>query len=183
MGGGWARTEAGKVRNLRHPDVPPPGRGTEHRVAALTLAGLTLLAGLVGSVNLFVEGTLHQGTTRLWYAAAMAACLAAAVALAVRRRASPWQTFGLVLLGDLVYVIVVTAIEHPVQASPLLLLFPSFVAAWFLGSWMVGTSMAATLVACAIALVHTYDSALLIVTQVLISAGVLNLASLGVFLL
>ena len=69
-------------------------------------------------MNLFVEGTCTRAPPALVYAAAMAACLAAAVALAVRQRASPWQTFGLVLLGDLVYVIVVSAIEHPVRTLP-----------------------------------------------------------------
>src|SRR3712207_8504915 len=44
--------------------------------------------------------------------------------------------FGLVLLGDLIYVVVVLSIEDPVRyATPLMLLIPSFVAAWFLGPW------------------------------------------------
>jgi len=158
-------------------------RGPEHAVAAYILAALTLLAGLIGSVNLFVEGSLHQGATRLWYAAGMAACLAAAGALALRRRAGPWQTFGLVLLCDLVYVIVVLCIAHPVQASPLLLLFPSVVAAWFLGPWMVGTTMGTTLLACTIAVIHTYDGALLVGMQVLVDAGVLDIAALAIFVL
>ncbi len=158
-------------------------RGPEHAVAAFLLAALTLLAGLVGSINLFVEGSLHQGPIQLWYAAGMAACLVAAVHLAVRRRAGPWQTFGLVLLGDLVYVVVVTCMERPVQASPLLLLFPCFVAAWFLGPWMVGASMGTTLVACTIAMNHTYDGVLLIGMQVLVNAGILNAAAVGVFVL
>src|SRR5215213_6445953 len=178
----------GRRQPVLDPTMPIPGataisRGPEHRVAAFTLAALTLLAGLIGSVNLFVEGSLHQGPTRLWYAAGMAACLAAAVVLAVRRRAGPWQTLGLVLLGELIYVIVVLCIAHPVQASPLLLLFPSFVAAWFLGPWMVGTSMATTLVASTLAVTHTYDGGLLVGMQVLVNAGVLNLAALGVFVL
>ena len=35
-------------------------RGPEHRIAALTLAALTFLAGLIGTAHLFVEGTLHE---------------------------------------------------------------------------------------------------------------------------
>ena len=114
------------------PGAAAPGRGPEHRVAASTLAALTFLAGLMGSVNLFVDGSLHHGATRLWYAAGMVACLVAAMVLAVRRRAGPWQTFGLVLLGDLVYVVVVMCMADPAHASPLLMLFPSFVAAWYI---------------------------------------------------
>ncbi len=65
-------------------------RGPEHRIAALTLAALTSVAGLIGTVNLFVDGTLHQGATRTTYTVAMAACLVAAAALAVRQRAGRW---------------------------------------------------------------------------------------------
>src|ERR687894_1816725 len=158
-------------------------RGPEHRVAALTLAALTFVAGLIGTANLFVDGTLHQGATRSSYTVAMAACLAAAVALAVRQRIGRWQTFGLVLLVEVVYVIVVLSVSEPAQATPLMLLFPSFVAAWFLGTWMLGATMLATVVACTIALGHTYDGALSIAVQVAISAGVLNSAAVGVYVL
>ncbi|MGK5111220.1 MULTISPECIES: diguanylate cyclase [unclassified Geodermatophilus] len=159
------------------------GRGPEHRIAALTLAALTAVAGLIGTANLFIDGTLHHGATRISYTAAMGACLVAAVALAVRQRAGRAQTFGLVLLCQVVYVIVVLSVAEPAQATPLMLLFPSFVAAWFLGPWMFGATMLATVVACSIALQHSYDGPLLITFQVVISAGVLNLASFGVFVL
>jgi diguanylate cyclase (GGDEF)-like protein len=158
-------------------------REPEHRIATLTLAALTFVAGLIGTAHLFVDGTLHQGATRSSYTAAMAACLVAAVSLAVRQRAGRWQTFGLVLLVEVVYVIVVLSVSVPAQATPLMLLFPSFVAAWFLGTWMLGATMLATVVACTIALQHTYDGALLIVVQVVISAGVLNSAAFGVHVL
>src|SRR3712207_3626096 len=75
-------------------------RGPEHRIAALTLAALTFVAGLIGTVNLCVDGTLHQGATRTTYTVAMAACLVAAAALAVRQRAGRWQTPGLVALTE-----------------------------------------------------------------------------------
>jgi diguanylate cyclase (GGDEF)-like protein len=158
-------------------------RGPEHRIAALTLAALTFVAGLIGTVNLCVEGTLHQGATRTTYTVAMAACLVAAAALAVRQRAGRWQTLGLVALTEVVYVIVVLSVSVPAQATPLMLLFPSFVAAWFLGPWMLGATMLATVVACTIALGHTYDGALSIAVQVVISAGVLNTAAFGVYVL
>ena len=158
-------------------------RGPEHRVAALTLAALTFVAGLIGTANLFVDGTLHQGATRITYTVAMAACLVAAAALAVRQRAGRWQTFGLVVLTEVVYVIVVFSVSVPAQATPLMLLFPSFVAAWFLGPWMVVATMVATGAACSMALAHTYDGALSIAVQVVISAGALNTAAVGVYVL
>ena len=158
-------------------------RGPEHRIAALTLAALTFVAGLIGTVNLCVEGTLHQGATRTTYTVAMAACLVAAAALAVRQRAGRWQTLGLVALTEVVYVIVVLSMSVPAQATPLMLLFPSFVAAWFLGPWMLGATMLATVVACTIALGHTYDGALSIAVLVVMSAGALNTAAFGVYVL
>ena len=158
-------------------------RGPEHRIAALTLAALTFVAGLIGTVNLCVDGTLHQGATRTTYTVAMAACLVAAAALAVRQRAGRWQTLGLVALTEVVYVIVVFSVSEPAQATPLMLLFPSFVAAWFLGPWMLGATMLATVAACTVALGHTYDGALSIAVQVVISAGVLNTAAFGVYVL
>ena len=177
---GWRRKDTDTL--VRRYDTSV-SRGPEHRIAALTLAALTFVAGLVGTANLFVDGTLHQGATRTSYTVAMAACLVAAVSLAVRQRAGRWQTFGLVLLVEVVYVIVVLSVSVPAQATPLMLLFPSFVAAWFLGTWMLGATMLATVVACTIALGHTYDGALSIAVQVAISAGVLNSAAFGVFVL
>jgi diguanylate cyclase (GGDEF)-like protein len=158
-------------------------RGPEHRVAALTLAALTFVAGLIGTVNLLVDGTLHQGATRITYTVAMAACLVAAAALAVRQRAGRWQTLGLVVLTEVVYVIVVFSVSVPAQATPLMLLFPSFIAGWFLGPWMLGATMVATGAACSLALAHTYDGALSIAVQVAISAGALNTAAVGVYVL
>ncbi|MFW3172698.1 diguanylate cyclase [Geodermatophilus sp. CPCC 206100] len=177
---GWRRKD---TDTLTRRDDAVVSRGAERRIATLTLAALTFLAGLIGMANLFIDGTLHQGATRIGYTAAMVACLGAAVGMAVRQRVSRWETFGLVLLGEVVYVIVVLSISEPVQATPLMLLFPSFVAAWFLRTWMLGATMVATVVACTLALAHTYDGALLVGLQVAISAGVLNLASLGVFVL
>src|SRR5687768_8802851 len=84
----------------------PPGRGPEHRVAALTLAALLFVGGLMGTLNLFVDGVLREGALRWIYGTAMLLCMAAAVPMAVRRRAGRWQTFGLVLLGDLIYLVI-----------------------------------------------------------------------------
>jgi len=41
-----------------------PAHGPEHRVAALTLALLLVLGGLMGSIDLFVDGVLRNGPQR-----------------------------------------------------------------------------------------------------------------------
>jgi diguanylate cyclase (GGDEF)-like protein len=162
----------------------PAGRGPEHQVAALTLAALLFLGGLMGTVNLLVDGVLREGAPRWVYGTAMLLCMAAALPLAVRKRTSRWQTFGLVLLGDLTYLVVVLCIEDPVRyATPLMLLFPAFVAAWFLGPWELGVNMVVTTVVCLIALSPSYDSAVGVGIQVGVSAATLNGGALGVFLL
>jgi diguanylate cyclase (GGDEF)-like protein len=159
-------------------------RGPEHRVAALTLALLLVLGGLMGSINLFINDVLRDGPQRWLYGATMVACLVAAVPLVVRQRVSRWPTFGLVLLGDLIYLVVVFCIDDPVRyATPLMLLFPSFVAAWFLGRFELGANMVVTLVVCLAALWRSYDSMVGLAVQVGVSAGMLNAGALGVFLL
>ena len=161
-----------------------PGRGPEHRIAALTLGALLVLGGLMGLVNLFVDGVLRDGAPRWVYGGAMVLCIAAAVPMIVRRRAGRWHTFGLVLLGDLVYLVVALCIEDPVRyATPLMLLFPAFVAAWFLGPWELGIHMVVTAVVCLVALWPSYDDAIALGVQVGVSAGTLNGGALGVFIL
>jgi diguanylate cyclase (GGDEF)-like protein len=159
-------------------------RGPEHRVAALTLALLLVLGGLMGSINLFVTGVLRDGPQRWLYGATMVACILAAVPLVVRRRVTRGPTFGLVLLGDLIYLVVVFCIDDPVRyATPLMLLFPCFVAAWFLGRVELAINMVVTLLVCLVALWPSYDSAVALGVQVGISAGMLHGGALGVFLL
>jgi diguanylate cyclase (GGDEF)-like protein len=159
-------------------------RGPEHQVAALTLAVLLVLGGLMGSINLFVEGVLRDGPQRWLYGATMAACILAAIPLVIRRQVGRRATLALVLLGDLIYLVVVFCIDDPVRyATPLMLLFPSFVAAWFLGRVELAVNMLVTLLVCLVALGPSYDSAVGLGVQVGVSAGMLNGGALGVFIL
>lgn len=153
-------------------------------MAALLLAVLLVTGGLTGLVNLALDGVVRDGVVRTTYGVTMAACLLAAVPLVVRRRVGVWQTFGLVLLGDLVYVVVALCIEDPVRyATPLVLLFPSVVAAWFLVPWMLAVHMAVTPVAVVVAMQHSYDGVGGLAVQAAISAGMLDLVAVGVSLL
>jgi diguanylate cyclase (GGDEF)-like protein len=166
------------------PGATAVARGPEHRVAAFTLAALLLVGGVMGSVNLVVDGVLREGAPRWVYGGTMALCVAAAIPLIVRQRAGRWGTFGLVLLGDLVYMVVALCIEDPVRyATPLMLLFASFVAAWFLGPWELGANMVVTVVVCTVAMWSSYPNAMALALQVGVSAGMLNAGAFGVFVL
>jgi diguanylate cyclase (GGDEF)-like protein len=159
-------------------------RGPEHRVAAFSLAAMLVLGALMGGINLFVDGVLRDGAWRWVYAATMGALVLTAVPLAVRQRAGRWHMFGLVLLGDLSYVVVVLCVQDPVlYATPLMLLFPAFVAAWFLGPWELGVHMIATTAACLVGLWPSHDDLVALGVQVGVSAGMLNAGALGVFVL
>jgi diguanylate cyclase (GGDEF)-like protein len=159
-------------------------RGPEHRVAALTLAVLLFLGGLMGTANLFVDGMIRDGAQRWLYGATMGLCMLAAVLLAARRRATRPQTFALVLLGDLIYVVVALCISDPLRyATPLMLLFASFVAAWFLGPWEIAINMVVTPLAVLVAMWTSYDDPAGLAIQVAVNAGMLDAAALGVFVL
>jgi diguanylate cyclase (GGDEF)-like protein len=164
--------------------APAVSRGPEHRVAALTMAALLFVGGAMGMLNLVLQDVLRPGAPRLLYGAAMGLCMAAALLLAAGRRAGRWEIFGLVLLGDLTYLVVVLSVHDPVRyATPLMLLFPAFVAAWFLGPWELGVNMVVTAGVCLLALSASYDSALGLGIQVCVSAGTLNAGALGVYVL
>ncbi|TFV89648.1 diguanylate cyclase [Blastococcus sp. CT_GayMR16] len=138
----------------------------------------------MGTINLFVDDVLRAGPQRWIYGATMAACVLAAVPLVVRQRVGRWQMFGLVLLGDLIYLVVVFCIDDPVRyATPLMLLFPAFVAAWFLGRWELAVNMVVTTLVCLVALWPSYDDPVALGVQVGVSAGMLNAGALGVFVL
>ena len=185
---------------LRHPafvavglwngtgESPHPGTSAgvarEGRITALTLAALLMAGGLIGSVNLFMGDAVPDGPLRQVYAGTMALLLAAAVPLALSERVSRRTTFALVLIGDLVYVVAALCVEDPVRyASPLMLLFTAFAAAWFLGPWQLGVNMVVTAVVCAVAMAPSYADPATLAVQVGVSAAMLDLASLGVFLL
>ena len=158
-------------------------RGPEHRVAATTLAILLFLGGLMGTTNLFADDVVRQ-EQRWLYGATMGLCMLAALSLAVRRRATRPQTFALVLLGDLIYVVVALCIHDPLRyATPLMLLFPSFVAAWFLGRWELAVNMAVTPLAVLVAMWTTHHDPVGLAIQVAVSAGMLDAVALGVFVL
>ncbi|MGY1745532.1 diguanylate cyclase [Blastococcus sp. SYSU D00695] len=164
--------------------APPPVRSGEHRVAAVTIAVLLVAGASMGSVNLLVDGVIRPGTSRWVYAGTMALLAVVAAVLLVRRRIGRWTVLGLVLLGDLVYLVVALSITDPTRyATPLMMLLAAFVAAWFLDGWMLGLHLVVTPVVVAAALWDSYDTMAGLAVQVCVNAGVLDLAAGGVFLL
>jgi diguanylate cyclase (GGDEF)-like protein len=160
------------------------GRGADHRITAITLAALAFAGGLMGMFNLAVDGVVRDGAGRWIYGATMALCMLMAVPLVVFGRAGRWATFTMVLLGDLIYVVVSLCVVDAAHFStPLMLLFPSFVAAWFLGPAELVVNMLITGVACTVALWSSYPNAAVLAIQVGVSAGMLDATSFGVFVL
>ncbi|NEK84609.1 GGDEF domain-containing protein [Blastococcus saxobsidens] len=166
------------------PQVTPVLSGPDGGLAALAVAALLITGGLMGSLNLLVEGVLREGAGRWAYGATMLLLLSLGVSIAVRGRISPRHTFVLVLVGDLVYLVVVLCIHDPLRyATPLMLLFPALIAAWFLELRQLWVHMLVTAAVCLMALWPSYDNAIGLGVQVGVSAGMLNAAALGVFLL
>jgi diguanylate cyclase (GGDEF)-like protein len=148
-------------------------------VAALLTAGAAL-----GSLNLFIDGVLRAGPTRPLYAATMLVLLAIAVVLVMLQRINAGTVAALVVFGDVVHVIVAASTTDPLlYASPLMLLFCCAAAAWFLGPRMLSVHMVLVVVACTAALSRSYPDTASLVVQVTVNAAVLDLVTLGVFVL
>jgi diguanylate cyclase (GGDEF)-like protein len=174
----------GPARVLPAVGVSPGARGYEARITALALAILVFLGGVLGSLNLAVGGVVRPGAPHWFYLATMSLCMLASVPLLLRQRVGRWATFGLVLLGDLVYVVVALCLYDPVHyATPLMLLFPAFVAASFLGPWELGINMVVTVGACLAARWHAYPNGVELAIQTVVNASMLNASAFGVFLL
>ncbi|MGY1653633.1 diguanylate cyclase [Geodermatophilus sp. SYSU D01119] len=158
--------------------------GSDHRVTALALAVLLVVGGGMGLLNLALDGVVREGTVRWTYGLTMATLLLAALVLAVRRRVDRWSTFGLVLLGQVIYAVVALCVEDPVRhATPMMLLFVTLTAAWFLDGWMFAVSLAVTPVSVLVAMVGSYPDRVDLAVQVVVHAGMLDVVATGVFLL
>ena len=166
------------------PDPPPAGRFGDPRLAAWCLAALLAAGAALGSMNLLIDGVLREGAARWVYAATMALLVVLGAALAVRQHVGPRVTAVLVVTGDVVYMVIALTTTDPLlYAPPLMMLFASFAAAWFLGPRMLALHMALVVVACASALWHSYPDLPALAVQVIVNSVVLDLVTLGVFLL
>jgi diguanylate cyclase (GGDEF)-like protein len=168
----------------RDDEAEGPDEGPENRLAAWCVAALLAVGAALGSLNLFIDGVLRTGPTRPLYAATMLVLVAVAVVLVVLQRVTDVTTAALVVIGDVGYVIVAASTTDPLRyASPLMLLFCCAAAAWFLGPRMLAVHMVLVVVACAAALSRSYPDTGSLVVQVTVNSAVLDLVTLGVFLL
>ncbi|MGY1751102.1 GGDEF domain-containing protein [Modestobacter sp. SYSU DS0511] len=171
----------------RHPEdgaEGSSGRTPDGRVAAWCLAALLAVGAGLGSLNLFIDGVLREGPTRWLYLATMVALLCLGAALAVRRQVEARTTAALVVVGDVVYVVVARSVTDPMLYSPpLMLLFCCAAAAWFLGPRMLALHLVLVVVACVAALAGHYPDAAGLAVQVAVNAVVLDVVTVGVFLL
>jgi diguanylate cyclase (GGDEF)-like protein len=162
----------------RADDVPETG------LVALSLAALLLVGAGLGSLSLLIDGVLHDGLTRPLYAATMLLLGLLGVGLAVRRRVTTRTPATLVVVGDAVFVIVAASMTDPLlYASPLMLVFCCAAAAWFLGPRMLALHMVLVVVGCFAALGHSYPDTASLLVQVAVNAAVLDMVTLGVFVL
>jgi diguanylate cyclase (GGDEF)-like protein len=158
--------------------------GSDTRLAAFCLAALLWVGAALGSLNLVMDGVLEPGPTRPLYAATMALLVVIGMVLAAVQRVSSTTTATLVVVGDVVYVVVAESTTNPLlYASPLMLLFCCVAAAWFLGPRMLAVHMLLVLAACAVALGRSHSDTAVLVVQVTVDVVVLDLVTLGVFLL
>ena len=150
-------------------------RRSERRTAACALAALPFLGGVTGILNLLIGGVVRPGTPQWLYGATMVFCIVTAAHLFLRGRISRRGTLTLVLAGNLTYLVMALCVEDPVRyATPLLLMFPSFAAAWFLPRRALQLCMAATTLTCFVGLRHSYSGTAELVIQLLINATLLN---------
>ena len=165
-------------------DPSPVGRFGDQRLAAWCLAALLAAGAALGSMNLFIDGVLQEGAARWVYAATMALLVLLGAALAVRQAVGPRVTAVLVIIGDVVYVVIALTTTDPLlYAPPLMMLFACVAAAWFLGPRMLALHMVLVVAACAGALSHSYPDVAAYAVQVTVHSVVLDLVTLGIFVL
>lgn len=168
------------------PDAVPTvvDDGSETRVAAFCLAALLVVGAGLGALNLLIDGVLRPDGFRLAYALTMLLLLVLGGVLVVLQRVHAATIAALVVIGDVVYVVVAESTTDPLlYASPLMLLFCCAAAAWFLGPRMLAVHMLLVVAACAVALGRSYPDTASLVVQVTVNAAVLDLVTLGVFVL
>ena len=172
-------------RGRGSPDPVPGSRLGDRRLTAWCLAGLLGAGAALGSLNLFVDGALHEDAlSRPVYAATMSLLVVLAAALTVWQSVGPKVTAALVVVGDGVYLVVALTTTDPLlYAPPLMMLFTCFAAAWFLGPRMLALHMVLVVVACGGALSHSYPDVASWFVQVTVNSAVLNMVTLVVFLL
>ena len=148
------------------------------------LAGLAVAGGILGSLNLVVDGVLRDGPARAVYAALMALCLLLGILLWRYPALVDRGRLLLVLLADGMYLVITTTIvDASTYATPLMLLFATILAAWVLGPRTLPVHLLAVYLICWAALAPTISDPRLLAVQVMVQGSVLNSTAVVVLLL
>ncbi len=165
------------------PDEPPSGGGFGR--AAELVGAFSLLGGLIGSVNLFVDGVLRPGGWTLLYAAVMAGLVLLGGCILVLRRLALALMPVVVANGHLIYLVVVLCVVDAAKyATPVMLLFSVVTGAFVLKPRAFGLNNVLLVPVLAITLAPRYpDEPLGLAVQVAVHSAILVITALAVFLL
>jgi diguanylate cyclase (GGDEF)-like protein len=148
------------------------------------LAGLSVVGGALGSLNLVVGDVLRPGAARLVYAGLMAVCLLLGVVLWRWPAVVDRGRLPLVLLADAMYLVITTTIvDASTYATPLMLLFATILAAWVLGPRTLAVHLVVVYLVCWVALAPTIADPRLLAVQVAVQGTVLNSTAVVVLVL
>lgn len=168
------------------PDDERPERAALEGLArpAHLIGWFSLLGGLLGTVNLAVDGVLRPGAWTVLYAAVMAALVLLGGALLVTRTLASWLLPLVVLNGHLVYVVVAFCVVDAERFStPLMLLFSVLTGSLVLGLPMFVLNCLLVVPVLAVTMGPRYDEPVGLAVQVAVHASVLVITAIGVFLL
>jgi diguanylate cyclase (GGDEF)-like protein len=159
--------------------------GWGRRFLPRVLSSVACTGALLGSLNLVFDGALKPGTApRVVYAAMMATCLLAAVAIWWRPSMLHRAGIPIVALSDTLYVVISwTIADAQAYSTPLMLLFTALLAAWLLEARTLPLQAVAVYSMCLFVLNDTIADGRLLAVQVIVQGSVLNMATLLVYLL
>jgi len=152
---------------------------------AQLIGWFSLLGGLLGTVNLWVDGALRPGGWTVVYGLVMAGLVLLGAALLLLRRVAPTLLPLLVLDGHLVYVVVTfCVVDAERYSTPLMLLFSVLTGALVLGPRTFVLNCVLVVPVLALTMGPRYaDETAELVAQVGVHASILVITAIAVFLL
>ena len=164
-------------------EVLLPHRGLMR--APQLIGWFALLGGLVGSINMFVDGVLRPGTWTLLYGAVMVALFVLGAILLTSRRMAPALLPLVVLNGHLVYAVVVWCVtDASLYATPVMVLFSVVTGALVLSRRAFVGSCVVLVPVLVLALYPRYaDDRAGLTVQVVVHSAVLIITAVALYLL
>jgi diguanylate cyclase (GGDEF)-like protein len=172
-------------RRERVGDAGPASAALDSLARPAQLIGwFSLLGGLLGTVNLGVDGVLRPGGWTLLYAGVMTALVLLGATLLLTRGLAPRLLPLVVLSGHLVYVVVTfCVVDAELFATPLMLLFSVLTGSLVLGLRTFVLNCLLVVPVLAVAMSPRYDDPVGLGVQVVVHASILVITAVGVFLL